>query len=110
MADSPRRVKVCSVGEVPPDGMIRVEVDGTPILVANVGGELLACADTCTHEEGSLSEGTLDVDECTVECPVHNAVFSLRTGEALEAPAEDPVSTFAVVVQGDEVFVELPAD
>ena len=85
------KVKVCRVGEIPPNGMVRFEVKGQSVCIVNAGEEYFAISDTCTHAEASLSEGHLDIDECTVECPLHNAVFSLRTGEALEFPAEEPV-------------------
>jgi len=40
-----------------------------------------------------------------VICPRHGARFSIRTGEALTAPACEPTATFPVKVEGDEVFV-----
>ena len=103
------RVRVCKVNEVPPDGMAVFEVEGRRVMVANVQDAYFAVNDTCTHAEASLSEGYLDVDECTVECPLHNAVFDLRTGEALEAPAEDPVASYPLSVDGEEIYIEVDA-
>ncbi|HER34492.1 MAG TPA: bifunctional 3-phenylpropionate/cinnamic acid dioxygenase ferredoxin subunit, partial [Halothiobacillaceae bacterium] len=42
-----------------------------------------------------------------VECPLHSAVFSLQSGEALEAPAEDPVPSYPVIVEGNDIFIEV---
>jgi 3-phenylpropionate/trans-cinnamate dioxygenase ferredoxin subunit len=103
------RVRVCKANEVPPDGMAAFEVEGRRVMVANVKDAYFAVNDTCTHAEASLSEGYLDVDECTVECPLHNAVFDLRTGEALEAPAEDPVASYPLSVDGEEIYIEVDA-
>jgi len=103
------RVRVCKTSEVPPDGMAVFEVEGRRVMVANVQDEYFAVDDTCTHAEASLSEGYLDVDECTVECPLHNAVFDLRSGEALEAPAEDPVASYHLSVDGEEIYIEVDA-
>jgi len=66
-------------------------------------GELFAIDDMCTHEEESLSEGW--VDGSCIECPAHNAVFDLRTGEAQELPAIEAVSTYIVAVEDGEVYI-----
>jgi nitrite reductase/ring-hydroxylating ferredoxin subunit len=69
-------------------------------------GELFAVDDTCTHEDESLSEGWVD-GNC-IECPAHNSVFDLRTGDALTLPATEPVPTYPVTVDGDDVLIDLP--
>jgi nitrite reductase/ring-hydroxylating ferredoxin subunit len=76
-----------------------------PVAVFSVGGQYLAISDICTHDYARLSDGAVEGEIIT--CPLHGACFSLSTGEALTLPAVDPVETFAVVVQGDDVFVEL---
>jgi 3-phenylpropionate/trans-cinnamate dioxygenase ferredoxin subunit len=102
------RVRVCQTSEVGVGAMKSVEVRGVPVLIANVGGRFLAIGDVCSHARSRLSDGFLDENECTVECPLHNAVFSLETGEALEFPADEPVPTYAVTVDGDEILIDLP--
>lgn len=67
----------------------------------------LALDDTCTHGQASLCEGW--VEDGTVECPAHLAVFSLRTGQALSGPATEPATTYRVEVRGDTVGVLLDA-
>jgi len=102
------KVKVCGVGKIPPDGAAAFDVNGTKVCVANVGDAFFAVEDTCTHAEASLSEGYVDVAEVAIECPLHNAVFSLRTGEALEFPAEDAVKAFPVSVEDEALYIEMP--
>jgi 3-phenylpropionate/trans-cinnamate dioxygenase ferredoxin component len=95
--------RVCLISELGPGEVKRI--DDPPIAVFNVNGALFAISDICTHAEASLSEG--GVDGYTVECPLHGACFDLRTGEALTPPAIEPVQTFPVIRQNDDVYVEV---
>lgn len=95
--------RVAGAGEIAPGEMKAFEIDGDLIAIYNVDGEFFATCDTCSHEEASLTEGWLDDD--VVTCPSHGAEFSVRTGEALSLPATEPVATYPVRVEGDDVFV-----
>ena len=68
------------------------------MLLARSGREVFAIGAECTHYHGPLTEG-LRVDD-TVRCPWHHVCFSLRTGEALRAPALDPVACWRVKQRG----------
>lgn len=62
-------------------------------------GELYAIDDTCTHQDASLADGWLE--GCEVECPLHSAIFDLRTGEPDGLIARRPVRTHRVLVSVD---------
>ena len=84
-------------------GMLQGHTKGEPILVARCADTFFAIGASCTHYGGPLAEGLL-VDD-TVRCPWHHACFSLRTGEALRAPALDPVNCWKVEITGGKLFV-----
>jgi NADPH-dependent 2,4-dienoyl-CoA reductase/sulfur reductase-like enzyme/nitrite reductase/ring-hydroxylating ferredoxin subunit len=76
---------------------------GEPVLLARLGDDHVAIGATCTHYGGPLAEGVIDGD--TVRCPWHHACFSLRTGEALRAPALSPVASWVVERRGEQIVV-----
>lgn len=99
-------LRACLLTELPPGESIRIP-GPEPIAVFNADGELFAIDDTCTHQDASLSDGWLE--GCTVECPLHEACFDLRTGLPTGPPAKRPVRTYPVVVSDGEVYVSLEA-
>jgi nitrite reductase/ring-hydroxylating ferredoxin subunit len=85
---------------------VRVATEkGFSVAVFNVDGEFLSTADSCTHEDSSLSDGYVEGD--TVECGFHFAKFSLRTGAVLCPPALLPLKTFPVKVEDGKVYVDV---
>jgi 3-phenylpropionate/trans-cinnamate dioxygenase ferredoxin subunit len=100
------RHRVAAVTEVPIDAVKKVEVDGAVICLAHAeDGNFYALDDVCSHEDFSLSQGELW--ELTIECPQHGSRFDLRTGRPSALPAVEPVATYTVSVEGDDVYVDL---
>lgn len=89
--------------DVPDGGVLIGRVGDSEVLVARRGADLFAVGAFCTHYQGRLAAGLVVGD--TIRCPLHHACFSLRTGEALRAPAFDPIDCWDVVRVGDRVFV-----
>ncbi len=99
-------IRVGRKEEIPVNGAKVVMVEDSRIAVFRVGeDEFYAIDDVCSHDEASLSEGWF-ADRYVIECPRHGAWFDIRTGKALRMPAVYPVKTYAVKIEGDEVFVE----
>jgi 3-phenylpropionate/trans-cinnamate dioxygenase ferredoxin component len=103
--DGRQWVRLCPVSEVPDDEGRRIATV-PPVAAFRQGAEFFCIDDTCTHEEYSLAEGW--AENGVVECTLHFAKFSLRTGEALAPPAKDPVKTHPVAVAGDDLYGALP--
>src|SRR5947207_15418695 len=86
------------------DGRMQVgQVGDDAVLLARRGNEFFAIGATCTHYGGPLAEGLI-IDD-TVRCPWHHACFSLRTGEALHAPALGHLACWSVELRDNKVFV-----
>ena len=96
-------VRVAGRGDVPAGEMLIVEVEGEEIVLANVDGQIYAFGNGCTHRGGPLGEGLLEGDE--VECPFHQGRFNVKTGEAVQEPPTEPIPTYQVQVEGDDIKV-----
>jgi 3-phenylpropionate/trans-cinnamate dioxygenase ferredoxin subunit len=90
--------------EIRPGTTRRVIVNGTPVLLANVGGTVYAVDDVCTHEDSSLSLGCLKGE--LVSCTLHGSRFSVITGEPQEKPATEALRTWAVRVEDGSILVQ----
>ncbi len=101
-----RRVTVGRLADLPPGTLAMVQVDTTDILLANVDGRVFATQGICSHEYFELDKGFLTGDSIT--CALHTSRFDLETGEALDPPAELPLQTYPVTVEGDQIVLELP--
>jgi 3-phenylpropionate/trans-cinnamate dioxygenase ferredoxin subunit len=98
---------VCPLDELPAGTMKLVHAGEISVGVYNVGGELYAIEDRCSHDDGPLVEGDWEPDEAIVVCPRHGATFDIRTGKALTLPAYLPVDTFPVRVADGLVKVDV---
>jgi len=92
-----------ALGDLADGGMLAGHVGDEPVLLARRGEEVFAIGAVCTHYSGPLAEGLLVGD--TVRCPWHHACFSLRTGEAIRAPALKPVSCWRVERREGKIYV-----
>src|SRR5262245_3911395 len=91
------------LADIPDGGMLGGRVGDEAVLIARRGNDLFAIGATCSHYSGPLAEG-LVVGE-TVHCPWHHARFSLRTGEAVGAPAFGPMPCWRVEQRDGKAFV-----
>ncbi|WP_326943956.1 MULTISPECIES: bifunctional 3-phenylpropionate/cinnamic acid dioxygenase ferredoxin subunit [unclassified Amycolatopsis] len=97
-------IRACTVDELPPGESVRIP--GSPAIAVfhTEDGELYAIDDTCTHQDASLADGWLE--GCFVECPLHAALFDLRTGVPSCLPAKAPVRTYTVLVDDGVIHVQ----
>jgi chlorobenzene dioxygenase ferredoxin/benzene/toluene dioxygenase ferredoxin subunit len=87
--------------------MVRFEGGPEPIVICNVDEEVFALQDTCTHGEWALSDGYLEGD--IIECSLHFAKFSVRTGKVKALPACKALRVYPVKVEGDDIYIDLEA-
>jgi len=104
MAD---RVVLCHRDELSSGEARRFDVGEHRVALVRIGDDFYAIGDRCSHEDYSLAEGEVWVEERELECPRHGSTFDLQTGEARSLPATKPVPVYEVDLDDDEVAVVL---
>lgn len=61
--------------------------------------------DICPHANALLSQGF--VDDATIECPLHGALFDIRTGQCLREPGDRDLQTYPVRVDAGQIQIEI---
>ena len=97
--------RVAAAAELKERGVMDATINGEEIALYWVDDAPYATENTCTHAFARLSEGYLDGD--CIECPVHQALFNVRTGDAVAGPAEAAIRTYPCRTEGGDVWVDL---
>jgi len=103
--EMPEFHELAKADEVAPGEVKQYQVEGRPVALCNVDGELYAFEDICTHAFAHLSEGGLEGGQ--IKCPLHGAKFDVKTGKALTLPAVKAVPTHELKVKDGIVCVAL---
>lgn len=97
--------KITTKTDIPEGDVKAFSVGERTVAVANVGGAFYAFDDVCSHAQCALSGGELE--GTTIECPCHGSMFDVTDGSVQNPPATEPVSTFPVTLDGDDLLIEI---
>ena len=103
---TPRWHRAAMTADLADDEPLAADIGGVPVALFKVGDAYFATGNVCSHAFALLSDGFLD--GCEIECPLHNARFDVRTGQALSSPAEAPVPSYPVRGVDGAIEVLLP--
>ena len=81
--------------------------DGREIILVKAAGQIYAMDIMCTHQSTWLDSGLVDVASFEVECPLHEGRFDLRTGAVTHDPPTEPLKTYPVRIEGNDIYVGL---
>ena len=98
-------VSVATVDELQPGERMVVELGRHWVALFNVDGTYYAIEDVCTHDGAPLASGRFSGN--AIACPRHGARFDVCTGKALSMPAVEPVETYPVKIEGNDILVEV---
>lgn len=81
------------------------QVDELSIALYRTDGVVYATSNICTHQYALMSDGYFDGQ--FIECPLHQALFDIKTGEAVEGPVSVPLTCFPAEERDGAIYVEL---
>ena len=84
---------------------IAVTPEGQDIAVFKLEDGVYAINNLCSHGNAKLCDGFVEGHH--VECPFHQALFSLHDGSVRCGPATEPAKTWPVKIEGGRVFLQL---
>jgi len=96
---------VAKVNEIAAGDSQAIEIENLSIGIFNIGGELYAISNICTHQFALLTAGYLEGE--IIECPLHQAHFHVPTGKALSPPADKDLKTYPIRIVGTDILVGL---
>ncbi len=97
--------KVADTGDVLDGEMKSFLVHNVPVVICNLNNNLYAFRDECSHELLPLADG--EIEDGKVICAYHGAEFDVKTGEAMCLPAIEPIETYEVKVEENDILVKI---
>ncbi len=101
-------IPIADVNELPKGERLFVTIDGRPIIVFNIAGQLYAIEDVCSHDDNPLDDATLNGLEIT--CSRHGGSFDVRTGKAISMPAVVDIPVYPTRVVDGQIEIGLPVE
>jgi naphthalene 1,2-dioxygenase system ferredoxin subunit len=105
MNDNGNWMTVAELTALATDSVTGVKAGEVDVALYNIGGEIYATDNVCTHAHALLSDGWLEGD--VIECPLHGGRFEAKTGKGLGAPIPCDVKTYPVRIVGNSVQVDV---
>ena len=98
-------VKVGSLQEFEEGHIRRFIIEGRDIILVKHDGQIYALDDLCTHDGGSLSDGSIKNNDLV--CPRHGARFDIKTGAPTGMPAVAGITTYEIKIENDQIYVAI---
>ena len=98
-------VYACNKNEIEFEDLIRFDHDNRTFCIYNIKDGFYATDGICSHEEVHLEDGLVSDDE--IECPMHQGIFNIKTGEVIQDPPCDALNTYELKVEEEKIFIKI---
>ena len=98
-------ILVGTTDNVEVEDIIRFDHNDKTFCVYKLEDGFYATDGICTHEDVHLEDGLVMDNE--IECPMHQGVFDIKTGEAVSPPACDDLKTYPVKVEDNNIYIQI---
>ena len=98
-------VALARADELAVDQMKPVELGGKRLLLVRTASRFYLIDEMCSHEDYSLALGC--IKDARIKCSLHGSYFDLATGQPLDEPADEPIGTYPVKVEGSRIWTRL---
>ena len=98
-------VEVAKSDAIEMEDLIRFDHGDKTFCIYRIEDGYFATDGMCTHEDVHLEDGLVMDDE--IECPMHQGIFNIKSGEALSPPACEDLKTYPVKVDNDKIFIKI---
>lgn len=97
---------VCNVSDLEGTDRFVTDIDDLHVMIIKDNDDFYAIESMCSHAMFELDDA--EIKNCKINCPLHGAFFSIKTGEPLTAPAVEPLVTYPVRVVDGEIQIQEP--
>ena len=98
-------ILVCDKDQIDFEDLIRFDHGDKTFCIYNIKDGFFATDGICTHEEVHLEDGLVTDDE--IECPMHQGIFNIKTGEVIQDPPCVALKTYDVKLEGDKIYLKI---
>ena len=98
-------VYVCNTNEIDLEDLKRFDYENKSVCIYKLEDGFFATDGFCTHEQVHLENGLVMDGE--IECPMHQGIFDIKTGEAKSPPACEDLKTYSVKIEKDKIYIKL---
>jgi naphthalene 1,2-dioxygenase ferredoxin component len=103
MSSSENWIEVADQDAVKAGQVVGVKAGNLDVALYNIGGQIYATHNVCTHADALLSNGWLDGD--IIECPLHGGRFEVKSGKGLGPPIVCDLTILPVRIEGNKVQI-----
>lgn len=98
-------VHACACEDIDDEDLIRWDHAGRTYAIYRAVDGFYCTDGMCTHEAEHLEGGLLTGH--TIECPLHQGRFDIRSGKVISPPPRAGLNTYAVKTENGQVFVKI---